>query len=221
MSYVKNFLKMDKIGLLLDAIEHPERYSDPEIESMLQDPEVREIYDMLGQTKSSLRSISSPDINAEWQDFELAHRINRFRILNLFSRNVAASIAIGIAVAAVAAAVGASINYAVSHKADVQADDMAVSDIVAKTDGTTSAVDVIHLDVAPEIIVFDNEPFEAIINRIAEYYGYKVEFTTDKAKSLRLYFRWDQTLEIEDVVGSLNNFEQIHMIIKDITIKIE
>lgn len=44
---------MDKIDHLLDAIEHPENYSDSEIETLLQDPETREVYRILDKTKTS------------------------------------------------------------------------------------------------------------------------------------------------------------------------
>ena len=43
MSYAKNYLKMDKIDRLLDAIESPNRYTPTEIEAMLKDPEVKEV----------------------------------------------------------------------------------------------------------------------------------------------------------------------------------
>ena len=62
MSYAKNFHKMDKIDRLLDAIEHPDRYAPIEIEAMLQDQEVKEVFDLLDKTKSSLQTLPSPDI---------------------------------------------------------------------------------------------------------------------------------------------------------------
>ena len=37
----------DNIDRLLDALEHPENYSDAEVEQILADPEAREVYDML------------------------------------------------------------------------------------------------------------------------------------------------------------------------------
>lgn len=37
----------DNIDRLLDALEHPENYTDAEVEQILADPEAREVYDML------------------------------------------------------------------------------------------------------------------------------------------------------------------------------
>ena len=70
-------------------------------------------------------------------------------------------------------------------------------------------------------MVFDNEPLKTIADKIAEYYGYEVEFNNEASESLRLYFRWNQENTIEEVVERLNNFEQIHIVIKDNTIKID
>ena len=53
---------MDKIDRLLDAIEHPVRYSKTDIEAMLADPEIRAVYDLMDKTKASLTPISTPDI---------------------------------------------------------------------------------------------------------------------------------------------------------------
>ena len=68
--------------------------------------------------------------------------------------------------------------------------------------------------------MFDNEPLKTIAGKIGEYYGYQVEFSNEAAESLRMYFRWDQENTVEEVVERLNNFEQIHIEIKDQTIKI-
>ena len=42
---------MDKIDRFLDAIEYPERYTQSEIDAMLQDLEINELFDLLDKTK--------------------------------------------------------------------------------------------------------------------------------------------------------------------------
>lgn len=213
---------MDKIDKFLDAIEHPEFYTDTELEAMLAAPEVRKVYEILDKTKSSLTPTASPDVDAEWKAFDRAHRKRSFRIINLFSRNVAASIAIGIAsLAAVAAVVGVSVNYALDKKNETQATELVTEAKVDIVKNDTIAVkDEIPVK-APKTIVFDNEPLETIINNIAEYYGYKTEFSSDSPKSLRLYFRWNQSQTLDEVAESLNNFEQIYLTLNNKTIKID
>lgn len=213
---------MDKIDRLLDAIEHPDLYSEKDMETMLADPEVKEVYDLLDKTKAALAPIPAPDVDAEWKEFERVHRKNSFRILDLFSRNVAASIAIGIAsLAAVAAVVGVSVNYALNQKPEAPSVDTAVvvKENVVYNDTIVASEEVPAM--APETIIFDNELLETIANRIAEHYGYKVQFSDEAPKTLRLYFRWNQAQSIDEIVESLNNFEQIHISVKDKIIKID
>lgn len=216
---------MDKIDKLLDAIEHPDRYSDSEIREMLQDPEVEEVFDMLDKTKSSLQPIATPDIDAEWKAFESAHRHlnakSRFRIFNFISRNIAASIAIGmVSLVAVAAVVGVSVNYMLKHNEDAVSEGAPASnEMVAVTDTVSEIKEIQTL--TQDTIVFDNDSLETIINRIAEYYDCKATFSSETSKSLRLYFRWNQAQPLDEVIESLNNFERIHITAKDKTITID
>ena len=217
---------MDKIDRFLDAIEYPEHYTPSEIEAILQDPDVKEMFDLLDKTKSSLQTLQTPDIEAEWKRFEKNHPTSkvthRFWLAGIMSRNIAATIAIAIvSFTAVATIVSIGINQLnqrqeVSSPADVKTEYV---EVIAKPDSVRSVEP--DKDKTPEIRVFDNEPLKTIVGKIAEYYGYKVEFDNEASKSLRLYFRWNQENTVEEVVERLNNFEQIHIVIKDKTIKID
>ncbi len=221
---------MDKIDRLFDAVEHPERYSSVEIEEMLKDPEVKEVFDLLDKTKSSLQAVEIPDIEDEWKKFETSHhssklpnkKQNRFMLSGWLSRNVAASIVIGIvSFTAVATIVGVGIHHLSNNRevTTVETPISEVTDVVPNSD-TISSYE--NEEVAsPEIVVFDNEPLETILSEIANYYKCQVIFNNNVSKSLRLYFRWNQALTITEVVERLNNFEQINLTIKDATIEVD
>lgn len=217
---------MDKIDRLFDAMEHPERYTPAEIETMLQDPEVKETFDLLDKTKSSLRTIVTPDIDDEWKKFENTHRntgvYRNIRPVGLFYRKVAASIAIGIvSLTAVAAIVGVGVNYFNHRDAASVTTEVTAETAAAAYTTDTIATTQVEQAAEPEVVIFDNETLEDIISAISAYYGYEVAYGNDTTRSLRLYFRWKQELPIEEVVESLNNFEQISLTIKDKTIKID
>ena len=216
---------MDKIDRLLDAIEHPQRYSLEEIEALLANPEVREVYDLLGKTKATFTPIPEPDVDAEWNAFKNSHSAKQHRtdrIFNLFNRNIAASIVIGIAsLAAVATVVGVSASYVLDRKTETRDAGTAEAaiEIVVSDDSITVAGEIPAR--VPETITFDNETLETVIRCIAEYYGCNVKFSTGSPNALRLYFRWNQALPLDEVVESLNNFEQINITVKDRTIEID
>lgn len=211
---------MDKIDRLLDAVENPGRFSDSEIQAMLKDHEVARVYDLLGKTKSSLQPVAEPDIDAEWRAFERGRAIKAPAIRRLFTRNVAAAIVVCVAsFAAVAAVVGVSRHVA----ADVEP--AATEAYVADARNTEYCADTLVadnvIDRPCKAIIFDNEPLENIMEQIAEHYCCKVEFKTEASKSLRLFFRWNKGLPLEDVVAGMNNFEQIRIVIKEQTIIID
>ncbi len=217
---------MDKIDRLFDAMEHPELHSPAELEEMLRDPEVMETFDMLDKMKSSLQTIDIPDIDEEWKTFENDHlqatKTQRYWLTRFFSRNAAACIAIGIiSVTAVAAIVGVGINSNHKHSTTTPEVEISIGDAVpVSQQDTIKTIDDVR-DTTPEIIVFDDETFETIMDRVSTYYGYDIIFNNNTAKSLRLYFRWNQALPIEDIVESLNNFEQISLKLKDKAITID
>lgn len=217
---------MDKCDRLFDAMEHPEQHSPTELEEMLQDPEVRETFDMLDKMKSSLQTIDIPDIEEEWKTFENNHpqteKSQRRWLTRIFSRNAAASIAIGIvSVTAVAAIVGVGLrSHRMRSMTTTEVETSIGASVLASQQDTIKTVEEVR-EVAPEIIVFDDESLETIMDQITNYYGYEVIFNNNNTKSLRLYFRWNQALPIKEVVESLNNFEQISLTIKDKTIKID
>lgn len=221
---------MDKIDRLLDALENPGNYSTVEIEELLHDPETKEILDLLDKTKASLHPVQTPDVDQEWEKFKNNHQNLAdektakdfpFRLSGFFSRKVAAIIAIAIvSISAVAAIVGISISYLNPKSPDSDTTPLE-KEIYVVENQTDSIKKIPASEPTPvEIVIFDNEPLDLIMAQIGDYYRYKIEFKDDSIKSLRLYYRWKQEESIEEVVESLNNFEQIHLVIEDKTIKI-
>ncbi len=66
---------MDKFDKALQLTDHPEQFTDDEISKLLADPEIREIYDAISISHSSLSSrpsMSSERVEEQWQKF-LSH----------------------------------------------------------------------------------------------------------------------------------------------------
>ncbi|MDE6753834.1 MAG: hypothetical protein K2J82_04380, partial [Muribaculaceae bacterium] len=67
-------MKMEKYDIALDLIEHPEKYSDREIASFLEDDEIREIYNSLCLVETSFQpEIKLPEdkVEEEWNKFSV------------------------------------------------------------------------------------------------------------------------------------------------------
>lgn len=221
----------DKTYRLLEVIEHPDRFSEEEIREMLSDSETSALYKLMNKTSDALTETSDPDIDNEWECFVKNNSkpaSSKSRIINplrvFFNRNAAAILICAVAsFAVVAATIG--ITYSLEHtrKEPQMDEDMTIA--AASTMDNSEKEDSVPTheitSIEPRTVIFKNEPFGNIIQTISDYYGASVNYENDKSKELYLYFQWDQTLSLNEIIEELNNFEQINMKLTNNTITIE
>lgn len=210
---------MDKYELVLDIIEHPENYTSEQLTEILSEPQTREIYNLLVKTRSAVDAYGEPDVDAEWVRFSSEHGERRARRgFFLWTGSRAASIAAIICASAVAVAAGIAVTFAVSeHRAATVAETANVKTeaiALAQAAEVTTVIeaeqrDTIVADMTP--VMFENEPLETIMKKIAEAYGVEVKFNNKEAASLHLYYKFDPALPLGEVIGQLNTFEQINI----------
>ena len=211
----------DNIDRLLDALEHPENYNDTEIEQLLTDPDEREVYEMLRKTADISAPVPEINIDEEWRRFEAKQPKRRPVILRwlsfMASRNAAAVVTALVGTLAVVAATIGVTHYFNANKEMAQTEQTEPQKQTAIADSKVAPTDTIPAETTPlpETIVFKGENLERILADMAGYYGVTVKFNQDAAKSLLLYFEWDQSLPLSEVVEQLNNFEQINITITD------
>lgn len=211
----------DNIDRLLDALEHPENYNDTEIEQLLTDPDEREVYEMLRKTADISAPVPEINIDEEWRRFEAKQPKRRPVILRwlsfMASRNAAAVVTALVGTLAVVAATIGVTHYFNANKEMAQTEQTEPQKQTAIADSKVAPTDTIPAETTPlpETIVFKGENLERILADMAGYYGVTVKFNQDAAKSLLLYFEWDQSLPLSEVVEQLNNFEQINITLTD------
>lgn len=211
----------DNIDRLLDALEHPEKYSDAEVEQLLTDPEAREVYDILRRTADVSAPVPEINIDDEWRRFEAKQPKRRpliFRWLSFVASRNAAAVVIALVgtLAVVAATIGVT-HYFIADNELAQTEQTEPQKRTNIANANVAPTDTIPAETTslPETIVFKGENLERILADMAEYYGAKFKFNQDAAKSLKLYFEWDQSLPLNEVVEQLNNFEQIDITLTD------
>ena len=211
----------DNIDRLLDALEHPEKYSDAEVEQLLTDPEVCEVYDILRKTADVSAPVHEINIDDEWRRFEAKHPKRSpliFRWLSFVASRNAAAVVIALVgtLAVVAATIGVT-HYFIADKELAQTEQTERQKQTDIANANVAPTDTIPSETTPlaEIIVFKGENLERILADIAGYYGATVKFNQDAAKYLKLYFEWDHSLPLNEVVEQLNNFEQINITLND------
>ncbi len=211
----------DNIDRLLDALEHPENYSDAELEQLLTDPGAREVYEMLHKVTDASAPVPEINIDEEWRSFEAKQPKRRPSILRwlsfVASRNAAAAVLVLVGTLAVVTATIGVTHYFNANKEMTQTEQTEPQKQTAITDANVAPADTIPAEETPqpETIVFKGESLETILADIAGYYGATVKFNKDAAKSLKLYFEWNRSLPLNEVVEQLNNFEQIDITLTD------
>lgn len=232
MSYVKISTNMkDRTDRIFEAIEHPDRFSDDEIQEMLDEPGMQELYKQICRTADALTTTEEPDIDREWEQFVNRQRksvaqglLHSLRVF--FNRNAAAVLLCTVAsLAVVAATLG--VSYSLSPTAvneEAMAADIESATVKSRPEAAPSK-DTVQVDEStPEelrIVVFKDESFGEMISVIADFYGVSAVYKNEKPKELRMYFQWDQSLPLSEIVEQLNNFKQIRISISDKTITIE
>ena len=209
----------DNIDRLLDALEHTENYTDDEIGQMLADPKACEVFDMLHRTADASTPVPEINLDEEWRRFAAKRPKRRAYILRrlpfMASRNAAAVVLALVGTLAVVAATIGVTHYIGAKKETAQTQQTEPQTMLAEVNVALS--DTLPAEAAPqpETILFKGKDLETILTRIAEYYGASVKFNQDYAKTLQLYFEWNQALPLREVVDQLNNFEQINITLID------
>ncbi len=209
--------KNEKIQMLLDMQEHPENYSEQELKTMLKDPEVRELMEATALLKQAMiwenSRKSTVNVDAEWQRFAGQHiadskpRRGWMKVAAVFLGVLFVS---GITFAAIH--IVRMVNSQKSQTVQTE------QPITAKA-STTIPADTVKTDtIAPKIIRYDEATLQKILTDMGEYYRLRVELRNEDAKTLRLFFQWNQRQEASKVLEQLNTFERIHLVLNDSTI---
>ena len=220
--------KNEKIQMLLDMQEHPENYSEQELKTMLKDPEVRELMEatallkqamiwerlQVGERSSGMNARKNAvNVDAEWQRFAGQHiadskpRRGWMKVAAVFLGVLFVS---GITFAAIH--IVRMVNSQKSQTVQTE------QPMTAKA-STTIPADTVKTDtIAPKIIRYDEATLQKILTDMGEYYRLRVELRNEDAKTLRLFFQWNQRQEASKVLEQLNTFERIHLVLNDSTI---
>ena len=198
---------MDKSELLFQMMEHPERYSDEQWSEVLADDECKELYTMLSKIQSAIEveCIGKQQIDREWDKFLVKHDA---RGKSLHWQRIAAVAAVAIV------CVGLAIAAVYTHFFSTNDTGKRPTPTVENATATTKTVTISGKEVQAEETqphLYDNVPLEKIINDMSAYYNVQVEWRSDEARDLRLYYQWEPSFTLDKVVDMLNSFEAINI----------
>ena len=218
----------DKLELLLDMTEHPENYSEQELEQLLADGECREFYQLMTEANQAFQvrkaeQVADEVMNGEWERFADRHfpasgtKISALAVAFRKWRKLAATVA-GVAVLSGMAYAAVRIN-SMQHKGE--APETGVTETVGADKPAMMQTEEKRDTVTVRPRQFENVALEQIVGELASHYMLKVDFRSEKSKAVRLYFRWNPQDSPAKVAEALNMFNQVSVSIVDGSIVVE
>lgn len=221
--------KMDsqKWDMLLDLLEHPEKYSETQKDELLGNEEVNELYQQLVETRQSLdfakskEKMKMPSIDAEWEKLKDETKQNAetqqtAKQLPLWSpmRKVAAVAAVlvvsGITFAAIHLVTRShqpsdknNTELVASHKDSIQqVSAPQKSNIEEKTDSAS---------LAQLPLVYENAELQNILTPIAGHFHLQVTYQNESARHIRLFLQLEKNMSLDDIIELMNHFEKVNI----------
>lgn len=203
--------KYGKIKMLLDIQEHPEQFSEQELEQMLSDAEAQELMEATAQLKRAMKndefSISEQEIEDEWQAFaanHLAEQKPQRTWLKIAAMFIGVLFMTGIAFAAI---------HIIKQNTVAQEMKQVEQPVIQQPVSTGTVNNDTIAQTEP--VIFDNVTLDSIAKEIADYHHIEVDLQNELAKQLRFYFVWKQDDDLQEVVEKLNMFDHVDMTIEN------
>lgn len=204
-----NMNKDEKRLMLFDMQEHPDKYTDEQMEHLLADEEVKEFLRDLAMARMAGKKATPKkvDVDKAWKEFSNGSYRNRMKI--------AASIVgiIFLSGVALAAVQNGWLNFSTSDKVvdnKAMAEQIVPSNTLANDSLKAMTVEPTDsLDMKP--VVFDNAELGTILMQMADFYHVKVEYMNANTQHVRLFFNWNKTKTLEQNMELLNAFDRIQI----------
>ena len=206
---MNNMNKYEKRLMFFDMQEHPEKYTDEQIERLLADEEVKDFLRDLAMARMAGKKATPKrvDVDKAWKKFANGSYRNRMKI--------AASVVgiIFLSGVAFAAVQNGWLNFSTSDKVvdyKAMAEQIVPSNTLANDSLKAMTVEPTDsLDMKP--VVFDNAELGTILMQMADFYHVKVEYMNANTQHVRLFFNWNKTKTLEQNMELLNAFDRIQI----------
>ena len=139
-------------------------------------------------------------IDEEWTKFEAKHFQTASNALRFTLRKVAAAI---VGILMLGGISYATIDYMTGSTPTAQQETSAEANIQHST-----------VNVQPDEqqrFVYEDTELKDILRELATYYHFETVYKNEKAKHVRLYFTWDMTATLDELIDTFNKFERIHI----------
>ena len=229
-----NMSKEEKRMMLFDMQEHPEKYTDEQMECLLADEEVKELFHELAMARMAGKKANPKEVDVDeaWKKFVQAHHedkmaIDAGRAKGTYRNRMKIAASIGGFIFLSGVALAAIHNGWFGFLAlDQTSNNKAATEQMATTQAlpnvclrAATAENKDSLDMKP--VVFDDAELGTILAQLSGFYHVKVEYVDAGAQHIRLFFNWNKTKTLEQNLEILNAFDRIQIEYADGTLMVK
>lgn len=225
--------KEEKLMMLFDIQEHPERYTDEQIENLLADEEANALFQAQAMARMAGKKAKPErvDVDEAWKNFSECHQLESEKGAKTSSSRrklkIAASIIGVVFLSGVAWATaihqgwvkGFSSSEESSHINKMEQTSASTSLSADSVKATAMDMKKDSTDLKP--MVFDNAELKDVLTLFASFYQVKVEYQNAEAQHVRLFFNWDKQRSLQQNIEILNAFDRINISYSNGTLKVE
>lgn len=194
---------MDKLEILLDMTEHPDRYTEEQMQELLADEDVHKHYQMMVWLRESTDGErSSSPLEEVLAEESVPSGRTRRRLWK-------------IAAAFVGAVLMAGLLFAVVRPF------MNSSEEVEKLPPSREGGGRVLEGLQEGAVVFQDAPLDSILTVVARHYGKVVQFRNEEVRTMRLIMTWQPTDSLASLIGRLNLFEGLQITLQADTLIVE
>lgn len=210
-----------KWDMLLELLEHPERYSETQKAELLGDEEMNEIYQQMVETRQALdfdksnEEIKMPSVDEEWKKLK-EEKLKSTKVAFLWSpmRKVAAVAAVlvvsGFAFAAIHLVTHSQQSSEKNDTELVASDDNSAQQVPApQKTYTEEKTDTASIAKFP--LVYENAELQNILTPIAKHFHLQVTYQNESVRHIRLFLQLREDMSIDDIIKLMNHFEKVNI----------
>lgn len=215
--------------MFFDMQEHPNRYTDEQVEHLLADEDMKDFFHDMAMVRMAMKKGNPKKVNIDeaWKEFVDKQGLKVNETSGKISSNrwkIAASIIgviflSGITLAAIHSGFFRSSSSDEANQAKMK-QVSSTSDLNKMDSIKVSATEKADsLDLKP--VVFDNAELGNVVSQLAAFYHVKVELDNAESQHIRIFFNWDKTKTLKQNLEILNAFERIQITEVDGTLRVE
>lgn len=210
-----------KWDMLLELLEHPERYSETQKAELLGDEEMNEIYQQMVETRQAFdfdksnEEIKMPSVDEEWKKLK-EEKLKSTKVAFLWSpmRKVAAVAAVlvvsGFAFAAIHLVTHSQQSSEKNDTELVASDDNSAQQVPApQKTYTEEKTDTASIAKLP--LVYENAELQNILTPIVKHFHLKVTYQNESVRHIRLFLQLREDMSIDDIITLMNHFEKVNI----------